>query len=113
MDLAIDAADFAVSRAGASTVSEFAAVGLPALFVPYAVGNGEQALNAAELVSSGGAVLVSDSDFTADYVTSNLVPLISNNRQLTQMAAAAKRVGVPDGTARLLKMVLGVLKVNA
>jgi UDP-N-acetylglucosamine--N-acetylmuramyl-(pentapeptide) pyrophosphoryl-undecaprenol N-acetylglucosamine transferase len=56
---------------------------------------------------------VSDSDFTADYVTSNLVPLISNNRQLTQMAAAAKRVGVPDGTARLLKMVLGVLKVNA
>ncbi len=113
MDLAIEAADFAVSRAGASTVSEFAAVGLPALFVPYAVGNGEQALNAAELVSSGGAVLVSDSEFTADYVTSNLVPLISSNRQLAQMAAAAKQVGVPDGTARLLKMVLGVLKVNA
>lgn len=113
MDLAIAAADFAVSRAGASTVSEFAAVGLPALFVPYAVGNGEQALNAAELVASGGAVLVSDQEFTADYVTSNLVPLLSNNRQLAQMAVAAKRVGVSDGTARLLKMVLGVLKATA
>jgi len=110
MDLAIAAADFAVSRSGASTVSEFAAAGLPALFVPYPVGNGEQALNAAEIVAAGGAVLVKDSEFTADCVASNLVPLVSNNRELAQMAQAAKIAGCPDGTSRLLKLVLGVLK---
>ena len=46
MDLALAAADLAVSRAGSATVSELAALGLPAVFVPYPVGNGEQALNA-------------------------------------------------------------------
>lgn len=110
MDLAIAAADLAVSRSGASTVSEFAAVGLPALFVPYPVGNGEQALNAAELVAAGGAEIVADQDFTADYVAGQLVSLASDNRRLKLMAEAAKAVGVSDGTARLLAMVKGVLK---
>lgn len=109
MELAISAADFAVARSGASTVSEFAAVGLPALFVPYPVGNGEQALNAAELVGAGGALVVKDEDFDAAYVAARLVPLVSDNRKLSEMTLAAKSVGVADGTARLLKLVLGVL----
>jgi UDP-N-acetylglucosamine--N-acetylmuramyl-(pentapeptide) pyrophosphoryl-undecaprenol N-acetylglucosamine transferase len=110
MDLAIAAADLAVSRSGASTVSEFAAVGLPAVFVPYPVGNGEQALNAAELVAVGGAQIITDQDFTAEYVASELVSLASDNRRIKQMAEAAMSVGVVDGTARLLAMVKGVLK---
>jgi UDP-N-acetylglucosamine--N-acetylmuramyl-(pentapeptide) pyrophosphoryl-undecaprenol N-acetylglucosamine transferase len=109
MDLAIAAADIAVSRSGASTVSEFAAVGLPAVFVPYPVGNGEQALNAAELVSAGGAELVADKDFDAGYAASNLVGLVSDNRRLAKMASAAKSVGVADGAARLLTLLKGVL----
>lgn len=109
MDLAIAAADLAVSRAGASTVSEFAAVGLPAVFVPYPVGNGEQALNAAEMVAAGGAEIVIDKDFTAEYVASHLVGLVSDNRRLVKMSAAAKSVGVADATARLLAMLKGVL----
>jgi UDP-N-acetylglucosamine--N-acetylmuramyl-(pentapeptide) pyrophosphoryl-undecaprenol N-acetylglucosamine transferase len=54
MDLALAAADLAISRAGSATVSELAAVGLPAIFVPYPVGNGEQALNARDAVGAGG-----------------------------------------------------------
>ena len=53
MDLAFAAADLAVSRAGSATVSELAAVGLPAVFIPYPVGNGEQALNAADAWAPG------------------------------------------------------------
>jgi UDP-N-acetylglucosamine--N-acetylmuramyl-(pentapeptide) pyrophosphoryl-undecaprenol N-acetylglucosamine transferase len=68
MHLAIAAADFAISRAGASTVSEFAAVGLPAVYVPYAVGNGEQELNARDLIAAGGGVLVKDTDFDAEWI---------------------------------------------
>jgi len=109
MDLAIAAADFAVSRSGASTVSEFAAVGLPAVFVPYPVGNGEQALNAAELVAVGGAEIVDDKDFDANYVSSHLVSLVSDNRRLAKMADAAKSVGVADGSQRLLTLLKGVL----
>jgi UDP-N-acetylglucosamine--N-acetylmuramyl-(pentapeptide) pyrophosphoryl-undecaprenol N-acetylglucosamine transferase len=109
MDLAILAADFAVSRAGASTVSEFSALGLPALYIPYAVGNGEQAKNIAEVLAAGGALTVADSTFSRDYIANQLVPLISNSKRLAAMAAAAKKCGSLDGTSRLLAMVKGVL----
>lgn len=110
MDLAIAAADLAVSRSGASTVSEFAAVGLPSIFVPYPVGNGEQALNAAEIVAAGGAVIVADREFDADFVANQVVALASDNRRLAKMADSAKSVGVADGTARLLTLIKGVLQ---
>lgn len=110
MSEAIAAADFAISRAGASTVSEFTAVGLPALYVPYPVGNGEQKLNAVEVVSNGGAEIVADADFTVDFVAQNIVPLMSNPKLLAQMAIAARSVGILDGTERLLAMVRGALK---
>jgi UDP-N-acetylglucosamine--N-acetylmuramyl-(pentapeptide) pyrophosphoryl-undecaprenol N-acetylglucosamine transferase len=109
MDLAIAASDFAVSRAGASTVCEFAAIGLPAAYVPYPVGNGEQKLNVADFVAAEGGVMVLDADFTPAYVANQLVPLVSNSRALAAMSAKAKKVGVADGTARLLELVKGVL----
>ena len=109
MELAIAASDFAVARAGASTVSEFAAVGLPAAYVPYPVGNGEQKHNVKDLVTRGGGLLVLDQDFNKEYVSELLVPLISNTTQLASMSAAAKSAGLADGTARLLSLVQGVL----
>lgn len=109
MDLAITAADFAVCRAGSATVSEFAAVGLPAVYVPYPVGNGEQRFNVADLVSAGGGMLCLDVDFTPSFVQAKLIPLVSDSRSRNQMAAAAKAVGVADGAQRLLTLVHGVL----
>ena len=109
MDLAISAANFAVARAGASTVSEFAAIGLPACYVPYPVGNGEQRYNVADLVDAGGSIVVADVDFTTDYVSQVLIPVISNTRELSKMAATAKSVGVADGSRQLLDLVKQVL----
>ena len=109
MDLAIAASDFAVSRAGASTVSEFAAVGLPAVYVPYPVGNGEQKFNVKDLVEAGGGLLVADADFTPEYVAQKLVPLISNSKLISAMSSAARENGIADGTDRLFKLVQGVL----
>jgi UDP-N-acetylglucosamine--N-acetylmuramyl-(pentapeptide) pyrophosphoryl-undecaprenol N-acetylglucosamine transferase len=109
MELAIAAADFAVARSGAATVSEFSAVGLPAIFVPYPVGNGEQRLNAEQVVSAGGAVLVKDEDFSPEYVASTLIPLLSNKKLIKEMSAKAKSVGNSDGSADLLRLVNGVL----
>ena len=109
MDLALAVADFAVARSGSATVCELAAVGLPAVLVPYPVGNGEQKLNAAELVEAGGAVLVADAEFTPEYVRSHLIPLISNAKELKSMREKALSVGVRDGSERLLELVNGVL----
>ena len=109
MELAIAASDFAVSRAGAATVSEFSAVGLPALYIPYAVGNGEQKFNLLDVLAAGGAVTVSDKEFDEQYVRSTLIPLISDSKKLALMSEAAKQAGVLDGTERFVALIEEVL----
>lgn len=112
MDVAIAASNFAVSRAGSSTVSEFTATGLPALYVPYPVGNGEQRFNAISVVEAGGGLLIADSQFKPDYVLGTLIPLISQGKQLQAMSKAARSIGIIDATERLGKLVLKALDTN-
>ena len=112
MDVAIAASNFAVSRAGSSTVSEFTATGLPALYVPYPVGNGEQRLNALTVVEAGGGLLVADRDFTPEFVQSSLIPVISHAKGLKTMSKNAKSLGIVDATERLGALVLTALDTN-
>lgn len=105
MDLAYALADLIVSRAGAATVSEISALGIPAIYVPYAVGNGEQALNAAGAVASGAARLVPDADLTAQRLLAEAVGLMGDPDGLERMRAAASALARRDGTERLLTLV--------
>lgn len=109
MNLAIAASDLAISRSGSSTVSELGAFGLPAVYVPYPVGNGEQKLNVTSLVKSGGALVVEDSAFTADYLSSQVIPLISDKKRLRVMSEECKNNSIADGASRLFSLVQGVL----
>ncbi len=110
MDLAIAAANFAVSRAGASTVCEFAAVGLPAVFVPYPVGNGEQRFNVESLIAAEGGIMVEDAQFDASWIGQNLIPLISNSKQVAAMARKSRAKGILDASERLVRLAKGVLR---
>ena len=105
MELAIAVADLAVSRAGSATVSEFSAVGVPAVYVPYPVGNGEQRFNAADAVDAGGAIIVDDKDFTPDWVLSTLVPLLLDRALVAEMAANSTQAGILDGAARMVDLI--------
>ena len=105
MELAIAVADLAVSRAGSATVSEFTAVGVPAVYIPYPVGNGEQRFNAADVVAAGGGQLVLDADFTPAWVSENLVPLLQDRAAIAEMAVRAATVGVSDGTDRMVALI--------
>ncbi|GAA4740891.1 undecaprenyldiphospho-muramoylpentapeptide beta-N-acetylglucosaminyltransferase [Amnibacterium soli] len=104
MDLALASADLAVSRAGASTVSELSALGLPAVYVPYAVGNGEQRFNAAGVVAAGGALLEADATFTPQRFAEVLLPLLADPARVAAMAAAATGDGVRDGAERMTRL---------
>jgi len=104
MDLAFALADLVVSRSGAATVSEVSALGIPAVYVPYAVGNGEQALNAAGAVRAGAARIVSDAEFTAERVRSEIVPLLADAAALERMRRAADDVGTRQGAANVVAM---------
>ncbi|QWC85615.1 undecaprenyldiphospho-muramoylpentapeptide beta-N-acetylglucosaminyltransferase [Nocardioidaceae bacterium] len=105
MDLAYAAADAVVCRSGSNTVTEVAAVGLPAVFVPLPHGNGEQALNAAGVVDAGGALLVADGEFGPTWAVQHLVPLLADPERLTRMGAAATDLIPRDADERLAAMV--------
>jgi len=105
MDLAFAMADVIVSRAGAATVSEISALGIPAVYVPYAVGNGEQRLNAASAVAAGAAILIDDALFTAERVRAEVVPLLADEARLDAMRVAAASVGSRRGTEDLIALI--------
>lgn len=105
MDFALAVADVVVARAGAATVSELAGLGIPTIFVPYPVGNGEQAQNAAGIVAAGGATLCFDANFTPDYVRSTLIPFLGDPGAQSLMAAAAFDTGIRDGAERLAALI--------
>lgn len=113
MDLALAVADFAVSRAGAATVSELSALGIPSVLVPYPVGNGEQRLNAEDVVHAGGAILVADHDLTGAWLGDVLVPLLCDADRRADMSQAALTVGSRDGTEKLLALVEEALASRA
>ena len=73
------ASDVIIARSGAVTCSEFRALGRYALFVPLPVGNGEQYFNARTLVESGRAEILEQSQFTAQYLTSNVDALLTHS----------------------------------
>ncbi|MGD9573642.1 MAG: undecaprenyldiphospho-muramoylpentapeptide beta-N-acetylglucosaminyltransferase [Thermoleophilia bacterium] len=113
MHLAYAAADAVLCRAGAMTVAEVSAVGLPAVYVPLPHGNGEQALNARPVVDAGGGVLVDDAELTGERALAELAPLLADPGRLAAMGAAARASGHADADERLARVVLDVAGVRA
>ena len=102
-------AHFVISRAGASTVSELAVIGRPAMLVPlpHALDQ-DQAANAAFLTQAGAAETVRQNDFTQNFLTQRLAKLIEKPDELIQRAHAAHEVGVADAAERLAELVIGL-----
>ncbi len=108
MQFAYAAADFALCRCGAMTCAELAAVGLPAAYVPYPVGNGEQRFNAQPIVAAGGGLLVDDADLDPDWVLDQIVARVLDPAVVATMSRAAERSGARDADVVLARRVLAV-----
>lgn len=106
MEQALACADLVITRAGAGMVSELAALGIPAIYVPLPVGNGEQRLNARPVVSVGGGLLVEDADLSTSWLREHVLPLVTDGERRAEMGADAARAGIADGAARLADLVL-------
>jgi UDP-N-acetylmuramate--alanine ligase/UDP-N-acetylglucosamine--N-acetylmuramyl-(pentapeptide) pyrophosphoryl-undecaprenol N-acetylglucosamine transferase len=110
MEKAFAAADAVVCRAGAATVSEISALGIPAVYVPLPHGNGEQALNAEPAVRAGAAVMVADADLTPAALEQQAERLVLDPEARATARAAAAGIGIRDGAERLAAMIEGVLR---
>ncbi len=110
MDLAYAAADLIVCRAGANTVTEVSSVGLPAVFVPLPIGNGEQDLNARPVVDAGGGLLVQDGAFTPEWVAASVPSLVTDKDRLSAMSRAAAGLIPRDADDKLAQMILAAAR---
>ena len=104
-------ADLVICRAGALTISELAAAGLGAVLVPfpYAVDD-HQTHNAAYLVKAGAAVMLPQTELSAESLAKQLRELLCDPAHLLAMAKAARRLARPEAAAQVGRACLEVMK---
>jgi UDP-N-acetylglucosamine--N-acetylmuramyl-(pentapeptide) pyrophosphoryl-undecaprenol N-acetylglucosamine transferase len=102
-----------VSRSGASTVAELAAIGRPAILVPlpHALDQ-DQLANANALERAGGAIRLHQSDFTPDRLAAEITALAAAPARLAAMAEAAKSMGTIDAADRLADLVMRIANLS-
>lgn len=104
MGAAYRAADLVVARAGASMLGESPAFGLPSILVPYPYAWRYQKVNADFLADRGAAIRLDDA-LLADKLLPTVLGLLQDEPRLTDMAAAAQKLDVPDAAGRLAKLI--------
>ncbi|NNU80008.1 UDP-N-acetylglucosamine--N-acetylmuramyl-(pentapeptide) pyrophosphoryl-undecaprenol N-acetylglucosamine transferase [Halovulum dunhuangense] len=99
-------AQLVVSRSGASSVADIAAIGRPAIFVPYAAAvRDEQTANARGLAEAGAATVIREAELTPERLARHIAAILSDGSAAARAAAAAARLGKPDAAERLADLV--------
>jgi len=92
-----------VCRAGASTLAELAAVGRPALLVPYPfAANNHQEFNARFLAEAGAAEIILNKDFTGTVFAGKINQFLTEPEPLAKMAAASRRLAKPAAAQEIV-----------
>lgn len=106
------AACLVIGRAGAGTVNELAALGLPSILIPLP-GALEQHRNAEALATSGGAVLIEQENLTSDSLISTVTDLVTDDSRLAQMSEAARCIAKDDAVERLADEIMRLANRSA
>lgn len=105
------ASDLIVARSGAGTISEITACGKPSILVPYPyAAKNHQEINAKILLNEGAAALILDKDIDGKRLASEIRFLIENTERLWQMEKASKKLGIKDGTKKVVDLSMEIVK---
>ena len=97
-------ADAAVVRAGATTMCEISAIGVPCILIPSPyVPNNHQVMNALELVNRGAAIMIEEKDLNAQSLSKALNELMADHGKREKLAAQAKLLGKTDAAYRMIE----------
>jgi UDP-N-acetylglucosamine--N-acetylmuramyl-(pentapeptide) pyrophosphoryl-undecaprenol N-acetylglucosamine transferase len=111
MQFALAAADLAICRSGASTLTELGYYGLPSVLIPYPFAAEDHQTRNAEIFSRPGAAeLWPQADLSEQIFSGKILSLIADDQKLEKMASAAKSLGLPDASARVCDVVRASLK---
>jgi UDP-N-acetylglucosamine--N-acetylmuramyl-(pentapeptide) pyrophosphoryl-undecaprenol N-acetylglucosamine transferase len=99
----IVAADLVVSRAGAMTIGELAAIGRAAILVPFAAAtNNHQEMNARVVEKAGGAVVITEPELTPERLAAAITGALTDPGRATRMGAAAATLAAPGATKKIV-----------
>jgi UDP-N-acetylglucosamine--N-acetylmuramyl-(pentapeptide) pyrophosphoryl-undecaprenol N-acetylglucosamine transferase len=106
-------ADLVVCRSGASTVAEIAAAGKCAVFVPFpGAADDHQLRNAELLAQENAALLIPESELSAERFIEEVTALLGKPEKLAEMGAKARSLAHPDAAAHIVEMALKVAKTS-
>lgn len=106
-------ADMVVSRAGATTIFELAALGKPSILIPYPhAANGHQETNARCLASHGGAEMMLQKHLTGEGLAHTLSTYMDHQQRLTKMSEAARTFSRPDAAQIIVDQLIKLLAVG-
>jgi UDP-N-acetylglucosamine--N-acetylmuramyl-(pentapeptide) pyrophosphoryl-undecaprenol N-acetylglucosamine transferase len=107
MEMAYRAADVALARSGASTLSELALFGIPSILVPYPFAADDHQTKNAEIFSRAGAsILVKQGDLNPELLASTIGEITSLELKQNAMRTAAQKLSHKDAAERIAKFVL-------
>ena len=106
MGFALAAADLVVNRAGANSIAEVMARGVPAVLVPYPYAGGHQRLNALPFVEAGAAIVVDDADLGEERLLGLVDELFGDPPRLAAMAAQCAAVSRPHAAEEIAHLAL-------
>lgn len=110
MDLIYAAADFVISRAGASSVSELCLVGKPTIFIPSPnVAEDHQTKNAKAIVDKNGALLIKENELDEKFETT-FTDLISNQKLQKELSENIKKLAKPNATKDIVEQIIKLIK---
>ena len=111
MDVVMRAADLVICRAGASTISELTALGVPALIVPSPyVTNNHQEKNARALEEAGGAVVLLEKDSSGQVMFQTASGILRDTVRRAEMEKNMTALGIRDATERIYQTILDLGK---
>lgn len=103
MGAAFSMADIIICRAGATTIAEITAIGIPAILIPYPhAADNHQYWNAMELVSNGGGYLLQQIDLTPEKILVLVADLFSNKEKYNRMKMFNKGMGIPNAARNVV-----------
>ena len=99
-----------ISRAGASTIAELTAIGLPSILVPspYVTAN-HQLMNAKELEHVGACSIIEEKDFSSDTIIPEIDRILSNDKLYNEMHLKAESLGIKDSATRIYNEIIKVI----
>jgi len=99
-------ADIVICRAGATTIAEICAIGIPVILIPSPfVTNNHQEKNALDLVNDGGAIMIREKDLNEIEIVKIVKDLLKNPYKLRLLKTNIKKNGIPDSCTRFLNLI--------